>query len=260
MSIAKTAKTKAFGVEQGHATYRLRQARYYEIGLDVGGWAARHFQETGEPLDLIDIGTSNGLVREYIEPHPGSEHVRYHAVDLFPRGKQAVYKWQDWTLHEIDLDQGMPTLGSNRYDLVIAEQVLEHLHNPGLALAEMARIVRPGGRLVIGVPIFPPGLWLLRKHVVPALDRRQGRQRSHVQAWSKSSFVRLVRQSCPDLILERTRGFRIISGGVLRPLEYCRWWWRLNRRIGAAVPSLCIEIQVVARKRGGEVAHGRRAA
>ena len=105
MTIKMTAKTKAFGVEKGFATYRLRQARYYEIGLDVGRWASGHFQATGKPLDLIDIGTYNGLARRYIEVHPGAEHVRYHAVDLYPRGKERVYKWQDWTLHEFDLDQ-----------------------------------------------------------------------------------------------------------------------------------------------------------
>ena len=34
----------------------------------------------------------------------------------------------------------------------------------------------------------------------------------------------------------------------MRPLEYYRWWWQLNRRLGRMLPSLCTEIQVLARK------------
>jgi hypothetical protein len=44
------------------------------------------------------------------------------------------------------------------------------------------------------------------------------------------------------------RGFRIISGGLLRPLENYRWWWRFNRRLGARLPAACIEAQIIARK------------
>jgi hypothetical protein len=82
--------------------------------------------------------------------------------------------------------------------------------------------------------------------------------RGHVQAWSKASFLRLVRQTCPNLTIETTRGFRIISGGILRPLEYLRWWWRFNRLLGRLVPSLCIEIQVVAQKPKSQLAFPQR--
>src|SRR5262245_1179537 len=92
MSITRNAKTKAFGIEQGGTPYWLRQARYYELGMDAAARAKAHFAETGRKLDLLDVGTWNGATRRYIEVHPGSEHINYHAVDLFPRGKEFVYK------------------------------------------------------------------------------------------------------------------------------------------------------------------------
>jgi hypothetical protein len=87
--------------------------------------------------------------------------------------------------------------------------------------------------------------------VIPFTDRlfRVKKVRGHVQAFSKPSFLRLVKRCCQDLEIQSVRGFRIVSGGVLRPLEYCEWWWRLNRRIGALCPTLCVEIQLVAKKR-----------
>ena len=48
--------------------------------------------------------------------------------------------------------------------------------------------------------------------------------------------------------LGAVRGFRIISGGLLRPLENYRWWWRFNRRLGELLPAACIEAQIIARK------------
>jgi SAM-dependent methyltransferase len=251
MTVAKTAKTKAFGVEPGYATYRLRQARYYELGVDCARWAEEHYLATGAKCDVLDVGTYDGVLRRYTEVHPGAEYIRYHGVDIFPHGREYVYKHHDWKLHHIDLSTGLPGLQDAAYDLVVCEQVLEHLHEPGLALAEFERVLKPGGRMVVGVPIFLDGLHLVRKHLVPIYDKIvQSRPRGHVQAWSKRTFLKFVRQTTPNLKLETARGFRIISGGILRPLEYCRWWWQLNRRIGAMVPGLCTEIQLVLRKPG----------
>ncbi len=243
-------QTKAFGVEKGYAPYRLRQARYYELGVDCANWNVEHFAKTGKNLELIDIGPYDGVTRRYIEPHTGSETINYHGVDIFPEGKQFVYKYEDWTLHEMNLEQEIPELESSRYDVLICEQVLEHLYNPQIALSEMYRVLRPSGRMVLGVPIFPPGIHLIRRHIVPVTDKVFGvkKIRGHVQAWWKSGFVKFVRENCPGIEINTVRGFRIISGGILRPLEYRRWWWRMNRRIGQFIPSLCTEIQIIATK------------
>jgi 2-polyprenyl-3-methyl-5-hydroxy-6-metoxy-1,4-benzoquinol methylase len=248
MSIQRTAKTSAFGIEEGLPSYRLRQARYYALGQDVARLASDHHRRHRRPLDLLDVGCDQGIAMRYIEAHPGSEHVRYHGADLFPRGMQRVYKREQWRLTQVDLEQGLG-LDSNAYDVVVCEQVLEHLHKCQHALTELVRVLRPGGLLIVGVPIFPFGLHVLRRHLVPRLDRwLNGKKiRGHVQAFSKRSFLQVLDHT-GELEIEEVRGFRFISGGPLRPLEYCRWWWQLNRRLGRMLPSLCTEIQVFARK------------
>jgi len=73
---------------------------------------------------------------------------------------------------------------------------------------------------------------------------------SHQQAFSLASFRRLLRRY-PQLEPVTERGFRIVSGGLLRPLDNYRWWWQLNRRLGARLPALCIEAQLILRKSPG---------
>ena len=63
------------------------------------------------------------------------------------------------------------------------------------------------------------------------------------------SFLRELRRR-PELSVVTVRGFRIISGGLLRRLENYRWWWRFNRRLGGLVPAACIEIQIILKRAG----------
>jgi hypothetical protein len=74
--------------------------------------------------------------------------------------------------------------------------------------------------------------------------------RTHARACVKLKSTSILRElkKHPNLRLLEVRGFRVISGGLLRPLENYHWWWKFNRRIGALVPAACIEIQVVLTK------------
>ena len=42
------------------------------------------------------------------------------------------------------------------FDLVIASEVLEHVHDDGAAMAELVRVLRPGGTLAVTVPRWFP--------------------------------------------------------------------------------------------------------
>lgn len=174
-------------------------------------------------------------------------------------GRQADYIGLDYPL---TVAQGYPgtadvfgdaahlPFSSAAADTLLLLDVLEHLRTPEAALAEAARVLKPGGRLVLGVPVFLPPLHLVRKHVLPALFRLVPVRDlgTHHQAFSLYSFAAEVRRQLPHLNLMQVRGFRIISGGLLAPLENYRWWWRLNRRIGELMPAACIEIQAIFEK------------
>lgn len=239
----------AFGVDPTRKErYSLRQARYQAIADTI--WELTPaFQQRGERLQLLDVGVWNGVSMRYIEPRDPAGLVEYHGIDL--KLQPTIYRPEAWSsLQAGNLLHGFPFLPDNMFDVVICEQVLEHLPEVGGALHTLSRVLKPGGLMILGVPIFPAGVHLVRRHLVPAWDRlvRTKKIRGHLQAFSRGSFLREIGRHC-DVDIVATRGFRMISGGLLRPLENHRWWYRLNRRLGATLPGLCTEIQVLARKR-----------
>ena len=82
----------------------------------------------------------------------------------------------------VELRQGdiyAPPLGRDSFDLVIIHQVLHYLDEPGRAVAQAARLVAPGGRLLI-VDFAPHGLEFLREREA---HRRLGFAEEQVSTW-----------------------------------------------------------------------------
>ncbi len=131
----------AYGVEPNRrATYELRQSRYQALGEDVANEVKRIQQSGSRRVRLLDVGVYDGVSRRYIEAYPEGAMIDYEAVDIYPEGKEFVYKHDEWKLHEFNLLEGMPGLESNSFDIVICEQVLEHLRDVQPAIADLVRV------------------------------------------------------------------------------------------------------------------------
>ena len=242
----RTAPRLAFGVDPSRPErYSLRQARYAALADDISAWAGAAARR-GETLSLLDVGCGWGPLLRHLDTKPHFDKLEMSAADV---SDTALYRKNVYRGYFIgDLTGGYPEIPSGHYDVVVCEQVLEHLAALDTAIATLVRVLRPGGRLAIGVPIFLPPLHLARKHLVPLLPRMlRPDDSTHQQAFSLASFRRELRRH-RSLSVETVRGFRIISGGLLRPLENYRWWWRFNRRLGELLPAACIEAQIIARK------------
>jgi 4-hydroxysphinganine ceramide fatty acyl 2-hydroxylase len=241
------AKPKhAYGVDpRREEYYSLREARYDALADDIDAWAAEAARQ-GRKLQVIDVGCTSGVLFRHLEPRPHSDNIEIEATDV---KKEHLYRSERYTSYRIDdLMAGNPGTPSNAFDVVVCEQVLEHLPRVDVAIASLERMARPGGKVCVGVPIFLSPLAFVRNRWIQAsLILRPGKKWTHIQTFSHRSFLRQLRRHSHLRLIE-TRGFRIISGGPLRRLEEHRWWWRLNRRIGAAVPWACVEVQAILEK------------
>ena len=73
-----------------------------------------------------------------------------HAVDLGDDVEQA--RAQGLIAVECDIDRQPLPYPDAHFDLVVFASVIEHLYNPAFALAQLARVTRPGGTLIIEAP------------------------------------------------------------------------------------------------------------
>jgi len=237
----------AYGVDSMKKEfYSLRQARYHALAFDLQQ-IATEYQEKGRRLKVLEIGIWDGITKKYLDVWPSARNIDLHGADIQLRDVYQKSAWAGFFLG--DLMEGYQNIPSNEFDIVICEQVLEHLPELETPVRTLERVLRPGGTLFVGVPIFPFGLHLVRKYIVPKIDKMNpyAKKRGHVQAFSQRSFIDLI-QKLTTLKIESIRGFRVVSGGILRPLENLRPWWQLNRWIGRRVPWICTEIQVIAHK------------
>lgn len=106
---------------------------------------------------LLDVGGSETPYREVFGPHV--EH--YIGMEYAP----AILDKQPemWDLlysvkHLVNLlgDGARLPIRSGSIDTVLSTEVLEHVPEPSRLIAEMARVLRPGGRLLVTVPFIQP--------------------------------------------------------------------------------------------------------
>ena len=241
-----TSPVLAFGVEPSDRAYRLRLARYPALAETLAAVVRARPADAG-PLRLLDVGVGRGRTLRYLEPHGFADRVRWVGIDLDPRTAARVHRRDAWRLVHGDVARPLP-FRDGAFDFVVCEQVMEHVGNPAALLREIARCLRPGGTLVLGVPTFPPGIAALRGLLPDRGHEGDHGVRGHVGAYSLRSLRRVVR-SVGSFDEIGARGFRFASGGILAPLEDRRWWWRWNAWWGRRLPSLCAEVQTVLRRR-----------
>jgi ubiquinone/menaquinone biosynthesis C-methylase UbiE len=95
------------------------------------------------PGALLDVPTGEGaLARRLIElGHDVS------CADLYPE----IFKLAGKSAERADLDTLLP-YADRFFDYVVCVEGLEHVENPSNAIREFARVIKPGGTLIVSVP------------------------------------------------------------------------------------------------------------
>jgi ubiquinone/menaquinone biosynthesis C-methylase UbiE len=86
----------------------------------------------------------------------------------------------------------------NSFDLVFLLEVLEHLDYPDQALAEIKRILKPEGFLVLGVPREP--LWCSLNMARGKYLRHLGNTPGHLNHWTSIMLRRFVRRHFGNIV------------------------------------------------------------
>jgi len=183
------------------AEYWSRQARRYDRAAvtlnrhlpDVGAWIAERLPPAPTVLELA-AGT--GLITAEVAPRAAD----YVATDLEP----AMLSLLQARVPDVEArvaDAMELPFETDRFDVVVAANLLHLLPDPGAGLAEVARVLRPGGALF--APTFCHGAGP-RARLVSSLLSRTG-------------FPVVTRFEGPDLdALISTHGF-LVEEAVTAP-------------------------------------------
>lgn len=105
----------------------------------------------------------------------------------------AVYKRLDYP--EFDLCADAVSI-EEEFDIVVCEQVLEHVVDPWLALERLKNLARPGGYVIVSTPFLirvhagPGDYWRFTEDGLRLIVERSGLQVAESGAWGNRRCVR----------------------------------------------------------------------
>jgi len=184
-------------------------------------------------LEILDVGCGDGALAITL----GKRGARVTGIDASPQLIESARKRAHGEGEPIAFDvaeaQALP-FASGSFDVVVAVTVLCLLEDAGAALREMARVLRPGGRLIIG-ELGRWSAWAAKRRIrgwLGSPDWRRARFRTAAELLALARHAGLVEANVRGAIYYPPFG---LAARILRPLDPA-----IGRRttIGAAFLAL----------------------
>lgn len=203
-----------------HVHHAVERARPTAGASSAAVYSAviRLLREVDAPLaTVLDVGCGRAELRAYLGPACR----RYIGVDVLRHEGLAP----DVEFLELDLDRGRVPLPDASVEVVTCLETIEHVENPRALLRELARLVAPGGLVLVTTPnqlSVLSKLSLLLKNEFVHFQERPGLYPSHITALLEVDLVRMYRElGFEDIRVRYTGRGRVplLSTGWPRQLE-----------------------------------------
>ncbi len=120
----------------------------------------------------LDIGADNGVISYLLRQRGG----QWHSADLDERAVMSIRQLVGSGVHQID--GGVTRFEDAAFDQIVIVDFLEHIADDRGFARELARILKPGGQVIINVPHLKPGSLLNRlRHAIGLTDEWHGHLR-----------------------------------------------------------------------------------
>jgi SAM-dependent methyltransferase len=217
--------------------YPVRALRYWWMHCVIQD----EIERLAKPVVIADVGCDRGIIKRFIPP---IKNARWLGLDI-DTNREGIGLAKYDELIRCDFDKGI-SLPDSSVDIAICSHVLEHLPRPEFTMSEIARILRPGGMLLVGVPVAPKFIAHFRERTFEK-ELQTGKRKigQHIRVFWVNRLRRLVEQS--GLQVEFSTGTALIRKKGSR-LENYALWIRLNQVWAAMFPALGQELCVQIRK------------
>ena len=124
-----------------------------------------------EGLRCLDLGSDNGVVSLLLRRRGG----RWASADLAPEAVESIRELVQTDVHLVT--GGSLPFRDREFDRVAVVDMLEHVPDDRAFAAELARVTRPGGTLVVNTPFRRETRLRRLRHALGQTDERHGHLR-----------------------------------------------------------------------------------
>ena len=170
--------------------------------LNYGREVVARLVAPGQITVALDLGAGLGEDLQSVRAaHPSA---RLIAIEAYPP-YAASLRDRGFEVVEANLERDPIPFGDEAVDLIVANQVFEHVKEVFWILHECARVLRPGGALVIGVP----NLASFHNRVLLAIGRQPSsiaNWSAHVRGYTRRDLLATIDKPFPG-------GFELVDAG-----------------------------------------------
>ncbi len=134
----------------------------------------------------LDLGSDNGVVSLLLRKQGGS----WASGDLTPETVEAIRGLVETDVHLVTEDR-LP-FANGEFDVVVVADMIEHVGPEAAFVAELARVLKPGGRLVVNTPHARDTVLRRLRLTLGQTDEKHGHLRP---GYTRESLGALLRSS-----------------------------------------------------------------
>jgi len=168
---------------------KISNAKYTE-GTEIER-TSKHFMRNLVPsnklLEILDIGCGTGLNAGYLV----EKGHNVTGVDISPVAIQK-FRAAGFKGEVYDIADGLP-FEDGSFDLVYASEVIEHLADPGAFLAEVFRVTKPNGILLLST--VNSAFWVFRVFAISGYTLTEVQHPGHVRFFSIRSLKKYIKDA-----------------------------------------------------------------
>jgi len=184
------------------------------------------------PIDVLDVGAGDGgfinTLRNNLSVNvswaiePTSVYCKINATNVL----------------NMTVEDALEHLPDNHFDLIVFNDVLEHLVDPWFVLKEVKRCIKPSGKIIISLPNF---LFIHTFKTVIAGDFKYQDfgvlDKTHLRFFTKKSVIRMVEECGYKVeLIHGVNGFyswkyrllNIITFGLIKDWFHQQWACRIK--------------------------------
>ena len=197
-----------------------------------------------ENIKILDVGCGEAYFKFFFDSMC-KEKIEWHGIEVW-KERADFCRHVGYDVKECSLENGELPFENEKFDIVIASHVIEHLPNPNEIIVELERVLKKGGTLLIGTPTKPLLIAQLDSWWHKLGKRNTGDTQ---QAFTHMSLEKLILESLKlsKKNLIDKRGFRIISSRKKLPLENWAWFYKLSTFLSKKSLFFVPEINIILR-------------